>query len=122
MSRAAGRGCSTSRAARSTTRGPRRRAWRSRRRWRRTARWSIATRRRSSRDKTPRAARTTSGIRHLMADDAEPLDELRRGLGRTWATARLGAKLGRKAAGRLLFKPKPAAGADPDDAKTDRET
>lgn len=57
-----------------------------------------------------------------MADDAEPLDELRRGLGRTWATARLGAKLGRKAAGRLLFKPKPTTAAAGADAKADRET
>jgi predicted unusual protein kinase regulating ubiquinone biosynthesis (AarF/ABC1/UbiB family) len=41
-------------------------------------------------------------------DDREPdsLDELRKGLGRTWATARLTAKLGRKAAGRMLFRKK----------------
>jgi predicted unusual protein kinase regulating ubiquinone biosynthesis (AarF/ABC1/UbiB family) len=51
-----------------------------------------------------------------MADDAdapEPLDELRRGFGRTWATARLAGKLGRKAAGRMLFRAKKTP-TDPD--------
>jgi predicted unusual protein kinase regulating ubiquinone biosynthesis (AarF/ABC1/UbiB family) len=50
------------------------------------------------------------------ADGPEPLDELRRGFGRTWATARLAGKLGRKAAGRMLFKAKARNGApaDPD--------
>jgi predicted unusual protein kinase regulating ubiquinone biosynthesis (AarF/ABC1/UbiB family) len=47
-----------------------------------------------------------------MADDPdapEPLAELRRGLGRTWATARLTARLGRKAAARTFFTRKAAA-------------
>ena len=41
-----------------------------------------------------------------MPDEPDELDKLRRGLGRTFATARLTARLGRKAAGRMLFKGK----------------
>jgi predicted unusual protein kinase regulating ubiquinone biosynthesis (AarF/ABC1/UbiB family) len=52
-----------------------------------------------------------------MTDDPdapEPLDELRRGLGRTWATARLATRLGTKAMKRTFFtrKAEPAPIAD----------
>src|SRR5512140_3704813 len=43
-----------------------------------------------------------------MADD---LDELTRGVRRMWSTASLTSKLGAKAAGRMLFRNKPAADA-----------